>query len=167
MLCRGTHTALARGILDGMRPASTVTAVMAQAATQDGAISLAQLADAGMRRGAIDHRVAAGWLRRIHRGVFLVGAVAGPRVFEHAALLACGEHAVISHGTAGAVWQLVPGRTTSLVEVTLAEGHRRAQPGIAVHQAPLPHDVIADVEGLRVTSPARTLSRPCWPTARG
>jgi very-short-patch-repair endonuclease len=129
---------------------------MAQAATQDGAISVAQLAAAGMRRGAIDHRVATGWLRRIHRGVFLVGPVAGPRAFEHAALLACGEHAVISHRAAAAVWELLRG-CTRVVEVTLTAGHRRPQEGIVVHHAPLRRDEIADAGGLRVTSPARTL----------
>jgi very-short-patch-repair endonuclease len=129
---------------------------MARAARQDGAISLAQLAAAGMSRGAIDHRLSTGWLRRVHRGVFLVGPVAGPRAFEHAALLACGEHAVISHRAAGAVWELGP-RRGELVEVTLKAGHRRAQPGIVVHQSELAPDEVTDAGGLRVTSPARTL----------
>jgi very-short-patch-repair endonuclease len=139
-----------------MRPGNTLTAVLAQAARQDGAISLAQLAACGMQRGAVDHRVATGWLQRVHRGVFLVGPVAGPLAYEHAAVLACGESAVVSHRSAGAVWDLVPART-GIVEVTLTEGHRRSQPGIVVHQAPLRRDEVSRSGDLHVTSPARTL----------
>ena len=63
---------------------------------------------------------------------------------------------MISHRAAAAVWELLPARG-GLVEVTLTEGHRRAQSGLVVHQAPLRGDEIADAGGLRVTSPARTL----------
>lgn len=134
----------------------TVAAVMARAALQDGAIAVEQLAACGMGRSAIDHLVNARWLRRVHRGVFLVGPVAGPLAYEHAALLACGEHAVVSHGSAAAMWRIGPPRAGA-VDVTVTEGHRRSQRGIAVRRAALRRADVRRVQHLRVTSPARTL----------
>jgi very-short-patch-repair endonuclease len=139
-----------------MRPDGAIAAVMEAARLQDGAISYAQLAGCGMRRGAVAHRVRTGWLRRIHRGVFLVGPVAGPRAYEHAALLACGEGGVVSHASAAALWRFRPARVGT-VEVTLTAAHRRPRRGIAVHRAQLRPDEIRHAGALRVTSPARTL----------
>jgi very-short-patch-repair endonuclease len=135
----------------------TIRAVMVQAALQDGAISTAQLRAAGMGDRVVERRLRAGWLRRLHRGVYLVGAVAGPLAAEHAALLACGPGAVVSHGSAAAVWKLrTPGESGG-VDVTLIAGHRRSRGGIALHHAPLRHGEVRHVGRLRLTSPARTL----------
>ncbi|HEY8764162.1 MAG TPA: type IV toxin-antitoxin system AbiEi family antitoxin domain-containing protein, partial [Solirubrobacteraceae bacterium] len=64
------------------------------AARQDDVVTRAQLTEAGLGRGAIDARIAAGWLQRRHRGVYVVG-FAPPRPVAHirAALLACGDGA--------------------------------------------------------------------------
>jgi very-short-patch-repair endonuclease len=133
-----------------------VRTVMAQAALQDGAIATSQLRAAGMRDRAIEHHLHTGWLRRLHRGVYLVGPVTGPLAREHAALLACGPRAVVSHRSAAAVWKLVP-PCASDVDVTLIAGHRRSRAGIAVHQAPLQHGEVRRLDRLGVTAPARTL----------
>jgi very-short-patch-repair endonuclease len=134
----------------------TIAAVMARAARQDGAIDVEQLTACGIGRGAIEHLVETRWLRRVHRGVFLVGPVAGQLAYEHAALLGCGASAVVSHRSAAAVWRIGPPRTGA-VDVTVTAGHRRPQRGIAVHHAALDAAHIRQVRWLRITCPARTL----------
>jgi very-short-patch-repair endonuclease len=80
-----------------------------------------------------------------------------PLAAETAALLACGEGAVLSHHSAAVLWQLRPG-TARPVHVTI-EGHRGcpAPSGVRVHRSTAIVD--ADIRihhGLPVTSPART-----------
>lgn len=129
---------------------------MAVAAAQDGVISIEQLRAAGLGRGAIEHALRAGWLRYRHRGVYLVGPVAGPLAREYAARIACGPHGVVSHDSSCVVWKL-RARTAGPVHVTVTEGHRRSQPGIVVHHARLEARDICEVRGLRLTSPARAI----------
>jgi hypothetical protein len=73
------------------------------------------------------------------------------------AVRACGEGAVLSHRSAGALWGIVserPGRID--VSVRRAGEHRRA--GIRARTRPhLPSRDIVDWEGIPVTRPARTL----------
>src|SRR6188472_1403442 len=93
---------------------------VADAATgQGGVVSLHQLEDAGVSIRAASRGAASGNLHRIHRGVYTVGhrAVSRQTVLR-AALLACGEGAVISHGTAAALhgfWDYWP----HLIDVTV------------------------------------------------
>jgi very-short-patch-repair endonuclease len=133
-----------------------VRSVLVQAALQDGAISAAQIRAAGLGARVIERRLRAGWLQRVHRGVYLVGPVAGPLAREHAALLACGPCAVVSHRSAAAVWKLAAAGESD-VDVTLIKGHRRSREGIAVHHAALPRGDVRQRARLRVTSPVRTL----------
>jgi predicted transcriptional regulator of viral defense system len=64
-----------------------------------------QLVAVGLSTSGIRRRVATGRLHRIHRGVYAVGH---PRLGEHgrwmAAVLACGEGAVLSHLSAAELW---------------------------------------------------------------
>jgi hypothetical protein len=75
------------------------------AARQHGVVSSAQLQSAGMSPSAIDRRVHAARLHRIHRGVYAVGH---RRLSDEgrwmAAVLACGEGAVVSHLSAAELW---------------------------------------------------------------
>ncbi|MBV8911571.1 MAG: hypothetical protein JOZ05_00875, partial [Acetobacteraceae bacterium] len=81
------------------------------AGRQDNVIGHTQLADAGMGRGAIAHRVATGAWQRMHRAVYLIGP-APPTLMARAraAAMACGAGAVISHATAAALFRLLPER---------------------------------------------------------
>jgi very-short-patch-repair endonuclease len=72
-----------------------------------------------------------------------------------AAALAFGPEAVLSHRTAGQLWQVIP-RQTAVPEVT-REAKFAPRVGIAAHRAPLPDDEVGTVNGLPVTSPFRTL----------
>ena len=63
--------------------------------------------EAGLTRREIEAWVAAERLHRLHRGVYAVGH-RSLRIEGHwmAAVLACGDGAVLSHQTAASVWEL-------------------------------------------------------------
>jgi very-short-patch-repair endonuclease len=108
----------------------------------------------GLGEGAIAWRIQAGRLHRIHRGVYAVGHAVLPRYGQlMAAVLACGEGAVLSHRSAAELLRLGP--KTAFFEVT-APGDRRPR-DILVHRAEVPPEHRGIVEGIPVTSPARTL----------
>jgi predicted transcriptional regulator of viral defense system len=129
------------------------SAVLAVAARQHGVISQAQLAAAGLGRGWVRHRVARGWLRRLHRGVYLVG----PLVAEHsramAAVLAAGPEAVVSHHPAAVLWDWRPPREGPMH--VIAGG--RSQAGVIVHHTALDPRDRTRRHGIPVTSAARTI----------
>jgi very-short-patch-repair endonuclease len=130
--------------------------VMDRAALRHGAISMEELRAAGLGRGVVEHWLRVGWLRRLFRGVYLLGPVAGPLAPEHGALLSCGRHAVVSHRSAAVVWGLLRA-AAGAVDVTVTGGRRRSRPGIAVHHAALTPADVRRRDALRLTSPARTL----------
>jgi very-short-patch-repair endonuclease/predicted transcriptional regulator of viral defense system len=127
------------------------------AARQYGVVSWWQLIDAGVSRGAIAHRLAHGRLHRVHRGVYLVGHPTMPRLAaEAAAVLACGEGAVLSHQSAAKLWQILDDDNAG-IHVTVVGNHRR-HPSIRMHRtASLDANDVARRHGLPLTSPARTL----------
>src|SRR4051794_11942212 len=125
------------------------------AAAQQGVVGRAQLLAAGVGRRAIDGRVTRGLLHPLHRGVFAVGH---RRVSRNgwwmAATLAGGDGAVLSHRSAAGLWRMR--NTARRAEVTVAR-HRGTRPGVQYHEAVLKSDEIAVVDGIPVTTPARTL----------
>jgi very-short-patch-repair endonuclease len=131
-------------------------AVMELAARRHGVVTLADLAAAGLGRGAVARRVAEGRLQRLHRGVYLVGPLPGTRTREIAAVLACGGTAVLSHRSAAALWGMAPPWQGD-VDVTVV-GAQPRRPGVRVHRARRrdPEDV-ARRDGVRLTAPGRTL----------
>lgn len=125
---------------------------------QRGHITRAQLRAAGISDGAVARLIGVGRLIRAHRGVYAARpAVPVPLGPETAALLACGPNALLSHSSAARLWklcQLVDGP----IELTVTRRRHRRAEGIRVHRTGvlLPRDIRL-VEGLPVTSPARTL----------
>ena len=108
----------------------------------------------GLGEGAIAWRVRTGRLHRIHRGVYTVGHPVLPRYGQlMAAVLACRDGAVLSHRSAAELLRLGP--TTAFFEVS-APGDRRPR-DILVHRAEVPPEHRCIVEGIPVTTPARTL----------
>ncbi len=71
------------------------------------------------------------------------------------AVLAFGPDAVLSHRSAGQLWELVP-RSRICPEVTRPR-HAAGRPHLVVHQASLPQDEIGRVRGIPVTSVPRTM----------
>jgi very-short-patch-repair endonuclease len=132
--------------------------IAAVARLQRGRVSHDQLRSAGIPDRTISRLAASGFLRRVHNGVFAVGHTApAPLADETAALLACGPHAVLSHNTAARLWKLIPDGDTS-IHVTIRGRHGAKPKGVHVHRTSrLNRSEVEIVEGLPVTSPARTL----------
>jgi hypothetical protein len=103
------------------------------AGRQWGVVSLAQLRAAGLSDDAVQRRVEAGRLHRLHRGVYAVGHTVLKREGRWlAAVLACGAGAVLSHRSAAAHWALLQSEATRT-------------------------DVTTPHQGIPITSVARTL----------
>jgi very-short-patch-repair endonuclease len=124
---------------------------------QHGVISRAQLLELGFTKSAIRHRLADGRLHPLRSGVYAVGRPAVDRKGEWmAAVLACGEGAILSHASAGALWGVIHDKP--LIDVTVPESRHPRQAGVRTHRASklAPPDV-ATRDGIHVTSPIRTL----------
>jgi hypothetical protein len=97
----------------------TDEALAALAGRQYGVVARRQLRELGLSDGAIAHRLAAGRLHRVHHGVYAVGhTMLVRRGRLMAAVLACGDGAVLSHAAAGALWELRASEAT-IVDVTV------------------------------------------------
>jgi hypothetical protein len=126
--------------------------VAAVAGVQGGSITRAQLRRIGFSDRVIDRWIACGWLIPLHRGVYAVGHLPRTHLSRWwAAVLACGEEATTSHGTAAAAHGLL--RPHSRVHVTTPG--RRWRPGIANHRARV---AAVYIDGLPCTTVARTLA---------
>src|SRR5215207_5980566 len=131
-------------------------ALAALAGRQHGVVSHQDLASLGFKNGAIKRRVPAGRLHRLHRGVYAVGRLDVERRGRWlAAVLACGEGAVLSHRSAASLWGLAS-ESWSTVDVTSDHG-RGGRQGIALHACQRePEDETVN-DGIPVTTPTRTL----------
>lgn len=128
------------------------------AARQRALVTRAQLLAQGVPAHAIGARVQAKRLRVLHRGVYGVGPVAAPYARELAAVLACGTHAVLSHRSAGWLWQLLPDPGDAMpVDISLPDGDRRRQRGIRVHRVCLQAEDLTTRDDIPLTTPARTI----------
>jgi very-short-patch-repair endonuclease len=131
-------------------------AVVALARRQHGVVTARQLLEAGVGPNAVTAKVARGWLRRAHRGVYVVGALESELTAPTAALAAYGRNAIISHRTAAVIWRLLPHRPADPIHVTLLNANRRSRRGVRIHHAQ--RTQIRRRYGLRLTSPAQTLA---------
>lgn len=138
---------------------SLASRAWALAERQQWVITRAQLLRLGYSADAIKHRVNAGRLHPLWRGVYAVGR---PRPGRHglwmAAVLTCGPQAFLSHQTAAALLEMIPA-TPSQVHVSAPSGRcPRGGRGIRVHRRRGPADVdVTRHLGIPVTSPALTL----------
>jgi hypothetical protein len=116
----------------------TPDARVARIATgQHGIATLRQLEEAGLTREAVFKRARRGRLYRLHQGVYAVGHRA-PSWHGRwmAAVLACGNGAILSHHSAAALWELlrpIEGPIHVSVPTTSGRLHRS---GIYLHRCP-------------------------------
>lgn len=146
-------------------------------ARQHGAVSRLQLLSLGFSGRAIQHRIDKGKLHPVFRGVYAVGR---PDLtlfgWWMAAVLSCGEGAVLSDRSAGTLWGLLRAgaagpvwpadvalrfssvaRLPGPIEVTVPPGRYRRRRGLVVHRRRLSHDEITVQHGIPVTTPTRTI----------
>jgi very-short-patch-repair endonuclease len=105
----------------------------------------------------IASRVAAGPLQPLVRGVFAVGHRAlGREGVMLAAVLACGDSAVVSHGSAAELLGLWDRRPV-LIDVTAPSSRGRELDGIRWHRGDLLPDEVSSHAGVPCTTASRTL----------
>jgi hypothetical protein len=128
------------------------------ATAQGGAISLSQLQEAGVSTRNASHHSSDGRLHRIHRGVYTVGHRSiSQHTHLRAAVLACGEGAAVSHGTAAA-FHLLWDKWPRLIDITVPVEAGRKIDGIRCRRCRYPEPEEVEVKhGVAVTTVARTL----------
>lgn len=127
----------------------------ALARRQHSVISRRQLIAAGLGVRTIRRRVEAGRLHLLHRGVYVFGDRSVDRRGRWlAAVLACGEGALLSHRSAAALWGLMRPRGGP-IEVSAPAG--RVRRGIAIHEGAIFKQDRTVVDRIPVTSVARTI----------
>ena len=109
----------------------------------------------GISHARIQRWCGQGRLTRVHNGVYALGyRHPEPVAVAMAAVLACGDGAVLSHDSAAALWGWR--RWPQVPEVSATRA--RARPGIKTHQPrSLPRTNVTRQLGVPVTSPERTI----------
>jgi very-short-patch-repair endonuclease len=128
--------------------------VMALAARQHNVVTFEQLVALGFDMKWVSRRLRDGRLTRLHRGVYLAAPLPAQFTPEMAAVLACGDAAVLSHHSAAALYEIRP-RAEGNPHVTVAGRRARKREGIHVHRARTLE--ATHRHGIPVTTPARTL----------
>jgi very-short-patch-repair endonuclease len=132
--------------------------IAALAEGQHGVVARRQLLALDVGNCAIGRRVAAGLLLPLHRGVYAVGhrrlTIEGRWL---AAVLACGDRAVLSHRDAAALHGMRKPPESRKVSVSTPSA-ARSTPALWVYgRRTLTEEDVATASGIPVTSPARTL----------
>ena len=125
---------------------------------QHGVIAHWQLLECGLTPEAIRHRVKVGRLRCLYRGVYAIGRL---ELSQHgkwmAAVLACGDGALLSHESAAALWGIRPIHAGA-IHVSVPATHNPNHPGIHVHRrSSLGFEHRAATSGIPLTSIPLTL----------
>jgi very-short-patch-repair endonuclease len=140
------------------RELATDYAIAAIAGRQGGVVARRQLNALGLSASAIDRRLRSGLLHPLYRGVYAVGhRVLGVTGRRWAAVLACGDDAFLADVSAAAAFDLRQSASRS-IHVLVGRNGRVQQPGIRLHwRRSIPRDEVTTLDGLPITTPARTL----------
>jgi hypothetical protein len=130
----------------------------ALACRQHGVVTRQDLLRLGFSPKAIRHRLATGRLRPVARGVYTVGwPLTDRKQGWMAAVLVCGEGALLSHGSAAALWGIGP-EGVGPVDVSIRRRCGVSRPGISARSRPrLSERDATERYGIPVTTPVRTL----------
>jgi len=134
-------------------------ALRSLAARQRGLVTTRQARDLGLSRSALTHRLHRGALERVTRGVLRVGG-APVSTGQHllGAVLACGGRCAVARASAAAIWGLPGFQPLPAHIVRQRDGTVPMTVPATVHTTTiLPDSHLAELDGLRVTTPARTL----------
>jgi predicted transcriptional regulator of viral defense system len=147
---------------DTIAPKPDHAGLFAVASGQHGFFTAAQARECGVRPDLLSHAVKRGKYLRVHRGVYRFRDYPSYHREEVvAAWLAAGkDHAVVSHESALDLLELsnvIP----NAIHLTVDRAHRylKPTPGVILHTTirPLEPDDITVRDGIRMTSPARTI----------
>jgi hypothetical protein len=124
---------------------------------QHGVVARRQLLELGFSAMAIRHRLSTGRLHPVLSGVYAVGR---PQVTRKgrwmAAVLACGQEAMLSHRSAAALWGFGE-EHSAYIEISARRHCKVRRPGIRVHdRAGLWNRDLTSRFGIPVTAPVRT-----------
>lgn len=141
-----------------MRDREATRLIRELAERQHGVVARWQLLEMGLGSRLNQDRVEAGILIPVFQGVFVLGHERVSRQGRWlAAVLASGPGAVLSHGSAMALWGM-RGTRGDVEVLRRSGGVYRRRPGIRLHQTrSLPSDQITVELGIPVTTPERAL----------
>jgi hypothetical protein len=125
---------------------------------QHGVVTRRDLLRIGFSSAAIEHRLATGRLRPVARGVYTVGwPLTDRKQGWMAAVLICGGGALLSHGSAAALWGIGP-VGAGPVDVSIRRHCGVSRPGIKPRvRSRLADRDATEHRGIPVTTPVRTL----------
>jgi very-short-patch-repair endonuclease/predicted transcriptional regulator of viral defense system len=125
---------------------------------QHGVVALTQLTARGVSASTVRYWVESRRLVRLHAGVYAVGhAVLRPAGHRLAAVLACGDRAVLSHASAAAHWG-IRRSAAAVIDVTAPIRTGRGRAGLRIHcGARLRPDETTVEDAVPCTTVARTL----------
>lgn len=126
-----------------------------------GLLTRAQLVELGVSPHEIGNRIERGRLEQVHPGVYYLDAITPTWHTEVlAAVMAAGPGALASHRTAARLWQFdaIFGR---VIELTVPFNEEPDPDGVIVHRTRRTNSE-AEIEGIPVTSPSKTLLDLAW-----
>lgn len=128
------------------------------AGRQHGVVSRRQLLELGFNAREIEHRVSRGRLHLVMRGVYAVGwPKLTPRRRWMAAVLACGDGAMLSHRSAAALWRIGK-EHRGVIDISVRRRTRLRRSDVQVRARPtLAGADVATCSGIPVTGIVRTL----------
>jgi very-short-patch-repair endonuclease/predicted transcriptional regulator of viral defense system len=137
----------------------TRLSVSCLAASQHGVVTRRQLVRLGVTARQVEGWVMRGELRRLHRGVYLMGPVATRYTPFMAGVLACGAEAALSHRSGVHLYELLPHPARPRpIHISVVGHHVAGERGLVVHRVcRLANYEVRNRDGIPVTAPIRTL----------